>query len=160
MVLEQYPDLGMALTPQMPGRSREAVKQRARLLGVAERARRAWSAADDAQLRALYATRSAAQIADLLGRTTVAVLERARQIGARKHRLPLISATDFAALAARTRLWPDAREMARRILVDGITAAEAGREAGKSRTEASRAAWRVRAEALREAVCPTCGRPT
>ena len=50
------------------------------------------------------------------------------------------------------------RHSARRILVDGLSAAAAGREVGKSRTLASRAEWRIRAEALRERACPECGR--
>jgi hypothetical protein len=65
---------------------------------------------------------------------------------------------DFDRLAARTNLRAVSRAMARRILVDGLSAAAAGREVGKSRTLASRAEWRIRAEALREKSCPECGR--
>lgn len=69
---------------------------------------------------------------------------------------------DFDRLAARTRMWPASRAMARRILVDGLSAAAAGREAGKSRALACRAASIIRAAALRAALreraCPTCGR--
>ena len=62
---------------------------------------------------------------------------------------------EFARLLAGTHLWPVQASMARRILVDGFSAAAAGREAGRTRSEASRAARTVRAQAL---VCPTCGR--
>lgn len=48
--------------------------------------------------------------------------------------------------------------MARRILVDGLSAAAAGREFDRPRDVASRAAGRIRAEALREHACPECGR--
>ena len=65
---------------------------------------------------------------------------------------------DFDRLAARTNLRAASLRMARRILVDGLSAAAAGREAGKSRALASRAEWRIRAEALREQACPQCGR--
>ena len=66
---------------------------------------------------------------------------------------------NFDRLAARTRLRAAARQMARRILVDGLSAAAAGRECGKSRALASRAEWRIRALAADEGCCPTCGRP-
>lgn len=66
---------------------------------------------------------------------------------------------EFDRLAASTDMWPVSRQMARRILVDGLSAAEAGREVGKSRSEASRAAGRIRAQALQGPVCPTCHRP-
>ena len=56
------------------------------MVELSSQARDKWSSADDAQLLALYATTSAQQIAAVLGRTTDAVLERARQIGARKYR--------------------------------------------------------------------------
>ena len=65
----------------------------------------------------------------------------------------------FNRLADRTRLGAVARQMARRILVDGLSAAAAGRECGKSRALASRAEWRIRALAADEGCCPTCGRP-
>ena len=66
---------------------------------------------------------------------------------------------DFDRLAARTRLRPASLRMARRILVDGLSAAAAGREVGKTRVLASRAEWRIRALAVEEQSCPTCGRP-
>lgn len=66
---------------------------------------------------------------------------------------------DFDRLAEATQLGQTMRAIARRILVDGLSAAEAGREFGKSRAEASRAEWRIKAEALREQACPECGRP-
>ena len=66
---------------------------------------------------------------------------------------------DFARLLAGTHLWPVQAGMARRILVDGLSAAAAGREVGKTRSEASRAAGVIRAKALKEHSCPTCGRP-
>lgn len=66
---------------------------------------------------------------------------------------------DFDRLLARTQLWPVQAGMARRILVDGISAAAAGREVGKAPSEASRAARVIRAQALQEQSCPTCGRP-
>jgi hypothetical protein len=65
----------------------------------------------------------------------------------------------FDRLAARTNMRPISRQMARRILVDGLSAAAAGREVGKSRALASRAEWRIRAEAAQAGACPTCGRP-
>lgn len=65
---------------------------------------------------------------------------------------------DFNRLAARTSLRATSLAMARRILVDGLSAAAAGREQRKNRAEASRAAARIRAEALREHSCPECGR--
>lgn len=65
---------------------------------------------------------------------------------------------DFDRLAARTSLRAATLAMARRILVDGLSAAAAGREFGRPRDVASRAAGRIRAEALREQSCPECGR--
>jgi len=59
-------------------------------------------------------------------------------------------AADFDRLAARTSLRAAALAMARRILVDGLSAAAAGREFGRPRDVASRAAGRIRAEAVRE----------
>ena len=70
-----------------------------------------------------------------------------------------MTTADFDRLAARTRMRPASLRMARRILVDGLSAAAAGREVGKSRALASRAEWRVRAEAAQAGACPTCGRP-
>ena len=66
---------------------------------------------------------------------------------------------NFDRLAGRTRLGAASLQMARRILVDGLSAAAAGRECGKSRALASRAEWRIRALAADEGCCPTCGRP-
>ena len=66
---------------------------------------------------------------------------------------------DFDRLADRTRMRPASLRMARRILVDGLSAAAAGREVGKSRVLACRAEWRIRAEAAQADACPTCGRP-
>lgn len=65
---------------------------------------------------------------------------------------------DFDRLAARTSLRAVARAMARRILVDGLSAAAAGREFGRPRDVANRAAWRIREEAAREKSCAECGR--
>ena len=65
---------------------------------------------------------------------------------------------DFDRLAARTNLREVSLAMARRILVDGLSAAAAGREFGRPRDVASRAAGRIRAEALRAHACPECGR--
>lgn len=70
-----------------------------------------------------------------------------------------MSPADFNRLAARTRLRATSLAMARRILVDGLSAAAAGRECARPRDVASRAAGRIRAEALRELACPECGRP-
>ena len=61
---------------------------------------------------------------------------------------------EFDHLAAKTRQGPLARRMARRVLVDGITAAQAAREDGRTRAEASRAAARIRAELRRETAAP------
>lgn len=66
---------------------------------------------------------------------------------------------DFDRLAARTRMRATALARARRVLVDGLSAAAAGREVGRSRDLASKAAQRIRAEALREKVCKECRRP-
>ncbi len=66
---------------------------------------------------------------------------------------------EFDHLAAKTRMRGAALQMARRVLVDGLSAAAAARELGRTRSEASRAEWRIRAEALREQACPECGRP-
>jgi hypothetical protein len=60
---------------------------------------------------------------------------------------------DFSRLADRTRMSQTNRWMARLVLVDGLSAAAAGREARKSRALASRSAVRIRAEALREVAC-------
>lgn len=60
----------------------------------------------------------------------------------------------FDRLAASTRLKPIALGMARRVLVDGITATAAAREAGRTRSESSRAAQRIRAALLAEAGLP------
>ncbi len=65
---------------------------------------------------------------------------------------------EFERLAAKTRMRGPALQMARRVLVDGLSAAAAGRELGRTRSEASRAEWRIRAEALQEQACPECGR--
>ncbi len=76
---------------------------------------------------------------------------------------------DFDRLVARTNMRAISRQMARRILVDDLSAAAAGREVGKSRALASRAEWRIRAEAAAEArrlqadaaqaeYCPMCRR--
>ena len=65
----------------------------------------------------------------------------------------------FDRLADRTRLGAVARQMARRILVGGLSAAAAGREVGRSRALASRAEWRIRALAEAEGCCQCCGRP-
>ncbi len=66
---------------------------------------------------------------------------------------------EFTRLAARTRLKPIASEMARRVLVNGVSAAQAARELGRTRSEASRAAARIRVEARNGHACPECGRP-
>ena len=65
---------------------------------------------------------------------------------------------DFGRLAARTNMRAATLAMARCILVDGLSAAAAGREFGRPRDVASRAAGRIRAEAQREHACPECGR--
>ena len=59
----------------------------------------------------------------------------------------------------RLRMGPVALGMARRILCDGLTGEAAAREAGRTRSEATRAARRVR-QAIPDTSCPTCGRPT
>ncbi len=80
-----------------------------------------------------------------------------------------MSPADFDRLVARTNMRAISRQMARRILVDGLSAAAAGREVGKSRALASRAEWRIRAEAAAETrrlqadaaqaeYCPMCRR--
>ena len=65
---------------------------------------------------------------------------------------------DFERLAARTNMRAATLAMVRRILVDGLSAAAAGREFDRPRDVASRAAGRIRSEALREHACPECGR--
>lgn len=60
-----------------------------------------------------------------------------------------LTAGEFEKLAARLSMRPVGLQMARRILVDGVSAEDAGREARKSRAEASRAEWCIRIEALR-----------
>lgn len=66
---------------------------------------------------------------------------------------------DFDRLAAATSLGPRSISLARRILVDGLTVADAAREANCTRQQASRAAQRIRRALLAETVCPGCGRP-
>lgn len=66
---------------------------------------------------------------------------------------------EFDRLAAKTSLKPRALGMARRILVDGLSVADAAREAGRTKQEASRAKKRVEQRAQDEHVCPACKRP-
>lgn len=66
---------------------------------------------------------------------------------------------EFERLATLTRMRGNARIMARRVLVDGLSAAAAARELGKHRSEASRAVKRIEDAALQEHICPRCGRP-
>lgn len=58
-----------------------------------------------------------------------------------------LSEENFNFLVARTNLGPRAREMARQVLLEGLTATEAGRSHGVSRQAAERAAKRVIKEA-------------
>ena len=68
---------------------------------------------------------------------------------------------EFDVLVSRTRLRATAANMARRVFVDGLSAAAAGREAGRTRSEASRAVGIIRdvAAAAARLVCPKCGKP-
>ena len=68
---------------------------------------------------------------------------------------------DFETLVAKTRLRATASGMARRVFVDGWSAADAAREVGRTRSEASRAVGIIRAAAIAAArlACPKCGRP-
>ena len=66
---------------------------------------------------------------------------------------------EFDALAATTRLRATAANMARRVFVDGLSAAAAAREAGRTRSEASRAVGIIRAAEGARLWCPTCGKP-
>ena len=65
---------------------------------------------------------------------------------------------EFDTLAATTRLRATAVNMARRVFVDGLSAAEAAREAGRTRSEASRAVGIIRAAEAARLACPKCGR--
>ena len=65
---------------------------------------------------------------------------------------------EFDAIAATTRLRAKAANMARRVFVDGLSAAAAAREAGRTRSEASRAVGIIRAAAAARLACPKCGR--
>ena len=65
---------------------------------------------------------------------------------------------EFDALVATTRLRPTAANMARRVFVDGLSAAAAAREAGRTRSEASRAVGIIRAAEAARLACPKCGR--
>ena len=69
-----------------------------------------------------------------------------------------LTVEEFERLAARTRMHESGVIMARRVLVDGLSAAKAGREIGKSRALASRAVNTIRAAARRDEKCPMCGR--
>lgn len=55
----------------------------------------------------------------------------------------VMSAADFEAAAARTQQKETARGMARLVLLDGLSAAEAGRRYGRTRETARAAAARV-----------------
>ena len=66
---------------------------------------------------------------------------------------------EFDALAATTRLRATAANMARRVFVDGLSAAASAREAGRTRSEASRAVGIIRAAEAAMLACPKCGRP-
>lgn len=70
---------------------------------------------------------------------------------------------DFSRLAARTHLSRAAVEAARGYLIDGETYLAAGIAAGWPAATAKQAAWRavqrIREEAGRAEVCPTCRRP-
>ena len=57
------------------------------------------------------------------------------------------------------RMGPVTLAMARRILCDDISVADAAREAGRTKQQASSAAQRVRRRALDETICRTCRRP-
>ena len=65
---------------------------------------------------------------------------------------------EFDAIAATTRLRTTAANMARRVFVDGLSAADAAREAGRTRSEASRAVGIIRAAEAARLACPKCGR--
>ena len=65
---------------------------------------------------------------------------------------------EFDAIAANTRLRATAANMARRVFVDGLSAASAAREAGRTRSEASRAVGIIRAAEGAMLACPKCGR--
>ena len=82
-----YKRLGArALAGHLPGRTHEAIIQRAKTLRVALRGRRPWTVRDDVTLIRMYKKRSSTEIAEALNRTADAVLERARYLGARKHK--------------------------------------------------------------------------
>ena len=70
----------------------------------------------------------------------------------------MMQPSDFGRLAARTNLREPSLSMAYRILVNGMSAAAAGRAYNRPRDVANRAAWRIRAEASKEKSCPECGR--
>ena len=64
-----------------------------------------------------------------------------------------------AAGRKRLRMGPVTLAMARRILCDDISVADAAREAGRTKQQASSAALRVRRRRDAESLCPTCHRP-
>ena len=66
---------------------------------------------------------------------------------------------EFDTIAATTRLRTTAANMARLVLVFGLSAAAAGREVGRTRSEASRAVGIIRAAAAARLACPKCGKP-
>jgi len=61
----------------------------------------------------------------------------------------------FQRLAARTRLTPASIGMARAVLVDGVSAAEAARRAGVTRARAADAVARILREARAESGWPS-----
>jgi hypothetical protein len=70
-----------------------------------------------------------------------------------------INAVSAGPVRKRPRMGPVALGMARRILVDGLTVADAASEAGRTKQEASRAALRVLRRHDAGVLCPTCCRP-
>lgn len=54
-----------------------------------------------------------------------------------------VDLAEFNRRASRTRLRPDTRDAARRVLVDGMTCAEAGRIHNRTRQWASQAVQRI-----------------
>jgi len=84
LLVAAYPDQALALIAEWLGRTKKAIKSRAKLLRVRRAGRRPWAAPEIATLRRLYPDTPTAQIADQLERPLHCVYSQAAKLGLHK----------------------------------------------------------------------------
>jgi len=136
-LIDHYNEVGPSVLADYFGTTRQAVSNRASILGVERQKRKPWNEEDVKYLKKNYARQSSEELAAYFGITVHAVCAKANKLGLKKLELVLLTPEQFEIMADTFNLHGARREAMRLVFVDGATRKAAAEAVGMAANRVS-----------------------